>query len=319
MHCWHLFTVTVPFSFSYFSSGNMAAIFSTVNLISASYSQNVNQWPVKYFIHCWRWNKPCQVLKDKENRLTEHERFKIPVSAVKIETMNAREWAIIIMLDNKILMRFVHTSSGKTLDWISWQRAPVHVPVSQLGILTSAITCTSSLTLINTHSQYMEQHTRLTACHYRASSKYSNSIRGDTKGFIRADELHSWVPFFLLPLIAAISGHVGEMAPDSSFSYKWAHLLYLCLSGSWHHRNILCMQMLHVVCFKGWMSSTPQTSSCLFIFTISSNDLCQGGFDSWRLSSSCSSGLHIVVGMSSFCFSEYQLEWVVEHVYTLLL
>lgn len=153
--------------------------------------------------------------------------------------MKARKWVIIIMIDNKILMRFVHTSSCRTLEWISWQRAPVYVSVSQLGILTSANTCTSSFTLINTQSQtHMEQHTCLTACHYRASSKYSNSIRGDTKGLIRADELHSWVPFFLLPLIAAISGHVGEMAPDSSFSYKWAHLLNLCLSGSWYHRKI---------------------------------------------------------------------------------
>ncbi|KAL7376887.1 hypothetical protein ABVT39_017861 [Epinephelus coioides] len=52
--------------------------------------------------------------------------------------------------------------------------------------------------------------------HYSASSKYSNSIRGDTKGLIRADELPSRVPFFLLLLIAAISGCVGEMPLDNS-------------------------------------------------------------------------------------------------------
>lgn len=142
-------------------------------------------------------------------------------------------------LDNNVLMHFVHTSSGRTLDWISWQRAPVHVPISQLGILTSANTRTSSLTYKHTFTATHWNSTIAPAArHYRASSKYPNSIRGDTKGLISADELHSWVPFFLLPLIAAISGHVGEMALDSSFSYKWAHLLYLCHSGLWHHRKI---------------------------------------------------------------------------------
>lgn len=79
--------------------------------------------------------------------------------------------------------------------------------------------------------------------------------------------------------------------------------------------QIPCTQMLHVVCFKGWMSSTPQASSCVIIFTISSNGLVPRKFcDSQHLSFSRSSGLHIVVGISSFCFSEYQLDWVVSHL-----
>lgn len=67
--------------------------------------------------------------------------------------------------------------------------------------------------------QIFRQHARTGTsrddCHYSASSKYSNSIRGDTKGLIRADELPSRVPFFLLLLIAAISGRVGAMVPDN--------------------------------------------------------------------------------------------------------
>lgn len=67
-------------------------------------------------------------------------------------------------------------------------------------------------------SEILRQHTRRRTSrdgrHYSASNKYSNSIRGDTKGLIRADELPSQVPFFLLLLIAAISGRVGEMPPS---------------------------------------------------------------------------------------------------------
>lgn len=75
------------------------------------------------------------------------------------------------------------------------------------------------------------RRTQRDAYHYSASFKYSNSIRGDTKGLIRADELHSWVLFFLLLLIAAISGCVGETVPDNS-PLKQAHLPHLC-SGRW--------------------------------------------------------------------------------------
>lgn len=69
-------------------------------------------------------------------------------------------------------------------------------------------------------AEILRQHSRTGTnrddYHYSASSKYSNSIRGDTKGLIRADELPSRVPFFLLLLIAAISGCVGEMRTDNS-------------------------------------------------------------------------------------------------------
>lgn len=59
-------------------------------------------------------------------------------------------------------------------------------------------------------------HTRGDAYRHSAAFKYSNSIRGDTKGLIRADEPHSPVLFLLLLLIAAISGCVGVMVPDNS-------------------------------------------------------------------------------------------------------
>lgn len=93
------------------------------------------------------------------------------------------------------------------------------------------------------------------------------------KGLIRADELHSRAPFFLLLLIAAISGHVGETAPDSASSYKWTHLRYLCHLGSssFAKHHILCRRVLDVVCFKRWMSPTAPTTSCLFLFSVSNN------------------------------------------------
>lgn len=287
-----------------------------------------DQWNISS--KCWRWNRPCQVLKDRKNRFTEHERFRIPVSAVKIETMKASEWVKIIMLDNKILMRVVHTSSGKTLDWISWQRAPVHVPVSQLGILTSANTCTSSLTLINTHLQtHMEQHTSLhVITEHLLSIPTQSVVIQKALSELTSSTLESPSSFFhWLQLSVAMWAKWRLIAlplTNEHISYIYAFRD----DGIIETYHILCTQMLHVVCFKGWMTSTPQTRSCIFIFTISSNDLCQGGFDSWRLSSSCFSGLHIVVGMSSFCFSEYQLEWVVSphyigsvgvHAYTQLL
>lgn len=70
-------------------------------------------------------------------------------------------------------------------------------------------------------------HTRGDACCHRAVFKYSNSIRGDTDGPIRADEPRSPVLFLILLLIAAISGCVGVMVPDNS-PLKRAHLPCLC-------------------------------------------------------------------------------------------
>lgn len=165
----------------------------------------------------------------------------------------------------------VHTSSSVALDWTSWQRAYIHVSICLLGILTYANTRTSALTPTNTHSQAHTETAHLRRCLSLQSNfqvtPIFNSIRGDVKGLIRADELHSWVLFFLLLLIAAISGHVGERVPDSSSSYKWAHLLYL---RSWRPRkyHLLCRQMWDVVYFKGWMSCAPQTGSCAFVFSV---------------------------------------------------
>lgn len=113
-----------------------------------------------------------------------------------------------------------------TVDWISTTEDDrlCLVYIFQHEFLTYANTLTSSFSLftpslLQTHtwiqsgSASQTTHTRTGTSrddyHYSASSKYSNSIRGDTKGLIRADELPSQVPFFLLLLIAAISGCVG--------------------------------------------------------------------------------------------------------------
>lgn len=87
-----------------------------------------------------------------------------------------------------------------------------HSHPCSLSSLPRSYECTHKYKMV----EILRQHARRDAYHYSASSKYSNSIRGDTKGLIRADELHSRVPFFLLLLIAAISGCVGEMALDNS-------------------------------------------------------------------------------------------------------
>lgn len=142
-------------------------------------------------------------------------------------------------------------------------------PFVYLGFwLTQTLAHPPSLLQTHIHKHTQKPHTCADNCHYRASSKYSNSIRGDVKGLIRADELHSWVPFFLLLLIAAISDHVGKLLPDNSSSYKWPHLLYL---RSWHPRkyHLLCRQMWDVGYLKGWMSSAPQTGSWYWYFIIS--------------------------------------------------
>ncbi len=118
------------------------------------------------------------------------------------------------------------------LDWISWWRMIGHI-VFTFSRTSSWLTLTlphphffSSLPRSYGHTheykmaEILRQHSRTGTnrddYHYSASSKYSNSIRGDTKGLIRADELPSRVPFFLLLLIAAISGCVGEMRTDNS-------------------------------------------------------------------------------------------------------
>lgn len=93
-----------------------------------------------------------------------------------------------------------------------------NTPTSSLSLSLHSFALTDTWTQNGRASQ--TAHTRAGTsqddCHYSASSKYSNSIRGDTKGLIRADEPASQVPFFLLLLIAAISGCVGKMPPDNS-------------------------------------------------------------------------------------------------------
>lgn len=157
-------------------------IFSAVNLKSANiYSQNLNQWPVNYFIQVLEVKPTLSSSEIKIKWQTKHEGFRIPVQFSRREGAkervknkerkqrskpgnNGKEPEAIIILENNVLILCVHPSSSVTLDRTSWQRASIYVSICLLGILTYANTRTSALTPTNTHSQAHTETAHLRWC-----------------------------------------------------------------------------------------------------------------------------------------------------------